>query len=70
MQPLNYSNSVVIKVSFSFAINPALSSLSYSKVINRLSERPNVSSVCIPTIANLSFAVVIRRQGSYVDVVI
>jgi hypothetical protein len=34
IQPLNYSNSVVIKVSFGFVINPALLSSSCSKVIN------------------------------------
>jgi hypothetical protein len=62
MQPLNYSDFVVVKVSFGFAVNPALSSSFCSKVINRLSKRPNVSSVCIPTIANLSFTVVIKRQ--------
>jgi hypothetical protein len=46
-----------------------LLSSSCSKVINRLFERPNVLLVCILTIANLSFVVVIRRQGLYVDVV-
>jgi hypothetical protein len=60
---LNCSDSVVVKVFFGFAINPALLSLSCFKVINRLSERPNVSSVCILIIPNLSFAVVIKRQG-------
>jgi hypothetical protein len=63
IQPLNCSDSVVVKVSFGFAVNPALLSLFCSKVINQLSKRPNVSLVCIPTIANLFFAVVIRRQG-------
>jgi hypothetical protein len=64
IQPLNCSDSVVVKVSFGFVVNPALSSLSCSKVINQLSKRLNVLLVCILTIANLSFAVVIRRQGS------
>jgi hypothetical protein len=64
IQPLNYNNSVVVKVFFGFAINPALLSSSCSKIINRLSKRPNVLSVCILTIANLSFTVVIKRQGS------
>jgi hypothetical protein len=70
IQPLNYSDFVVIKVSFSFVINPALLSLSCFKVINRLSKRPNVLLVCILIIANLSFVVIIRRQRLYVDVVI
>jgi hypothetical protein len=63
IQLLNCSDSVVIKVFFGFVINPALLSLSYSKVINRLSKRLNVLSVCILTIANLFFAVIIKRQG-------
>jgi hypothetical protein len=63
MQPLNCSDFVGVKISFGFAVNLALLSLFCSKVINQLSKRPNVSSVCIPTIANLFFAVVIKRQG-------
>jgi hypothetical protein len=46
-----------------------LLSLFCSKVINQLSKRPNVLSVCIPTIANLSFVIVIKKQGLYVNVV-
>jgi hypothetical protein len=63
IQPLNCSNSVIVKVFFGFAINPALLSLSCSKVINQLFKRLNVSSVCILIIANLFFIVVIRKQG-------
>jgi hypothetical protein len=70
MQLLNYSDSVVVKVFFGFVVNPALLSSSCSKIINRLFKRPNVSLVCILTIANLSFVVVIRRQGLYINVVI
>jgi hypothetical protein len=62
IQPLNYSDSVVVKVFFGFVVNLALLSLFCSKVINRLFKRPNVLLVCILIIANLSFAVVIRKQ--------
>jgi hypothetical protein len=51
IQLLNYSDSAVVKVFFSFAINPALSSSSCFKVINQLSKRPNVLLVCIFIIA-------------------
>jgi hypothetical protein len=64
IQPLNYNNSVVVKVFFGFIINPALSSLFCFKVINQLSKRPNVLLVYTLIIANLFFAVVIRKQRS------
>jgi hypothetical protein len=34
IQPLNCSDSVIVKVSFGFVVNPALLSLSCFKVIN------------------------------------
>jgi hypothetical protein len=64
IQPLNYNNSVVVKVSFSFVINPALLSLFCFKVINQLFKRLNVLLVCIFIIANLFFTIIIRRQRS------
>jgi len=61
MHLLNYNEVVIVRVSFGFAINLALSSSSCSRDANWLSESPKVSSVCIPIIPNRGIAVDIRR---------
>jgi hypothetical protein len=70
IQPLNYNKLSVVKISFGFAANWAFFNSSCSRAANLSLDRPNVSSVCMPTTTKRSFDVVIKRHRSYVEVVI
>ena len=67
---LNINSVFSINFFFGLVVNLAFVSLSFFRYKNFLSTKIIVLFVCIPTMPNLSFVVVIKKQGSYVEVVI
>ena len=67
---LNINSIFSINFFFSLVVNLAFVSLSFSRYKNFLFTKIIVLFVCIPTTPNLSFVVIIKKQGSYVKVVI
>jgi hypothetical protein len=70
MYLLKSNNIIKLSFSFSFAIRFAFTSLSSLRAKNWSSPKIIILLVCIPTILNGVPIVVIRKQGSNVEVVI